>query len=63
MCSFCLIFKKLREVKYGGIVSAALVYDERPMIVYYRAVRSNVVAGVVESKLFGKAKMYFYLKK
>ncbi|CAI7654226.1 unnamed protein product [Penicillium pancosmium] len=54
----------LREVKYQGVVSASLVYDERPIIVYYRAVRSNMIAGVMESKSFGKAgKFYFYLMK
>ncbi|KAJ5656244.1 hypothetical protein N7507_008194 [Penicillium longicatenatum] len=54
----------LCEIKYQGIVSAALIYDERPMMVHYRAVRSNVVAGVMESKRFGQAgKVYFYLRK
>ncbi|KAJ5098628.1 hypothetical protein N7532_005629 [Penicillium argentinense] len=52
----------LREMKYQGVVSAALVYDERPVIVHYRAVRSNLVAGVMESKSFGSAgKFFFYL--
>lgn len=51
-------------MKYQGVVSAALVYDERPVIVYYRTVRSNLVAGVMESKSFGQAgKFYFYLTK
>ncbi|KAJ6102732.1 hypothetical protein N7486_005159 [Penicillium sp. IBT 16267x] len=54
----------LREIKYQGIVSAALIYDEHPMIVHYRAVRSNMVAGIMESKRFGLAgKVYFYLTK
>jgi hypothetical protein len=59
-----LLFEKLREVKYQGVVSASLVYDERPVIVYYRAVRPNMVAGVMENKSFGRAgKFYFYLTK
>ncbi|KAJ6037072.1 hypothetical protein N7540_001351 [Penicillium herquei] len=54
----------LFEVKYRGVVSAALIYDERPIVVHYRMVRSNLVAGVMESKLFGKDnRVYFYLKK
>ncbi|KAJ5802834.1 uncharacterized protein N7503_005284 [Penicillium pulvis] len=54
----------LCEMKYQGIVSAALIYDERPTMVYYRAVRSNMVAGIMESKRFGQAgKVYFYLTK
>ncbi|KAJ5690093.1 hypothetical protein N7462_004485 [Penicillium macrosclerotiorum] len=52
----------LREMKYRGVVSAALVYDERPVIVYYRTVQANLVAGVMESKNWGQ-KFYFYLKK
>ncbi|CAG8909117.1 unnamed protein product [Penicillium egyptiacum] len=50
----------LREIKYHGVVSAALVYDERPMMVYYRAVQHNMVAGCIESKEW-QGKVYFYL--
>lgn len=51
-------------MKYQGVVSASLVYDERPVIVHYRAVRSNMIAGVMESKKFGEAgNFYFYLTK
>ncbi|KAJ5152239.1 hypothetical protein N7492_010534 [Penicillium capsulatum] len=54
----------LREIKYQGLVSTALVYDEHPTMVYYRAVRSNLVAGAVETKRFrDKGKCYFYLVK
>ncbi|OQD86546.1 hypothetical protein PENANT_c007G00644 [Penicillium antarcticum] len=52
--------ERLREIKYHGVVSAALVYDERPTIVYYRAVKHNMVAGCMESKQF-KGRVYFYL--
>ncbi|KAJ5782430.1 hypothetical protein N7457_004204 [Penicillium paradoxum] len=31
----------LREIKYDGVVSAALVYDERPIMVHYRAVKRS----------------------
>ncbi|KAJ6184675.1 hypothetical protein N7519_005976 [Penicillium mononematosum] len=50
----------LREIKYHGVVSAALVYDERPMMAYYRAVKHNMVAGCIESKEW-QGKVYFYL--
>ena len=51
-------------MKYQGVVSASLVYDERPVIVHYRTVRSNMIAGVMESKNFGEAgNFYFYLTK
>ncbi|KAJ5122154.1 hypothetical protein N7448_003286 [Penicillium atrosanguineum] len=54
----------LYEIRYHGVVSAALVYDNRPVLVYYRAVRSNMVAGIMESKGFGSAgNFYFYLTK
>ncbi|OQE32665.1 hypothetical protein PENFLA_c001G06294 [Penicillium flavigenum] len=50
----------LREIKYHGVVSAALVYDERPTMAYYRAVKHNMVAGCIESKEW-QGKVYFYL--
>jgi hypothetical protein len=55
---------QLHEVKYQGAVSAALIYDDHPVIVYYRAVRPNIVAGIMESKKFGRSgKFHFYLKR
>ncbi|KAJ5339642.1 hypothetical protein N7452_006370 [Penicillium brevicompactum] len=52
----------LREIRYNGVVSAALVYDQRPMIVHYRAVKHNMVAACMESKEWS-GKAYFYLTK
>ncbi|KAJ5653874.1 hypothetical protein N7490_000877 [Penicillium lividum] len=52
----------LCEIKYYGVVSAALIYDERPVKVHYRAVRSDMVACIMESKRF-EEKVYFYLTK
>jgi hypothetical protein len=55
---------QLHEIKYQDAVSAALIYDDHPVIVYYRAVRPNIVAGIMESKKFGRSrKFYFYLKR
>ncbi|CAG8234924.1 unnamed protein product [Penicillium salamii] len=50
----------LREIRYQGVVSAALVYDTRPMIVHYRAVKHNMVAACMESKEW-PGKVYCYL--
>ncbi|QQK44070.1 GXWXG protein-domain-containing protein [Penicillium digitatum] len=52
----------LREIKFQGVVSATLVYDKRPMMVYYRAVKHNMVAGCIESKEW-PGKVFFYLTK
>jgi hypothetical protein len=62
----CLTYSttQLHEIKYQGAVSAALIYDDHPVIVYYRAVQPNIVAGIMESKKFGRSgKFYFYLKR
>ncbi|KAJ5213456.1 hypothetical protein N7449_000625 [Penicillium cf. viridicatum] len=50
----------LREIKYHGVVSTTLIYDKRPMMVHYRAVKHNMVAGCIESKEW-QGKVYFYL--
>ncbi|OOQ89484.1 hypothetical protein PEBR_28101 [Penicillium brasilianum] len=54
----------LHEIKYQGAVSTALIYDDHPVIVYYRAVRPNILVGIMESKKFGRSgNFYFYLKR
>ncbi|KAJ5370692.1 uncharacterized protein N7496_006784 [Penicillium cataractarum] len=54
----------LHEVKYQGAVSTALIYDDHPVMLYYRAVRPNIVAGIMESKKFDRSgRFYFYLKR
>ncbi|GLA89723.1 hypothetical protein AtubIFM56815_004211 [Aspergillus tubingensis] len=39
----------IREVKYNDVVSAAMVYNERPVIDYFRYVDENTVIGVMDS--------------
>ncbi|GLA66727.1 hypothetical protein AtubIFM54640_009311 [Aspergillus tubingensis] len=40
---------RIREVKYNDVVSAAMVYNERPVIDYFRYVDENTVIGVMDS--------------
>ncbi|OJJ33837.1 hypothetical protein ASPWEDRAFT_184392 [Aspergillus wentii DTO 134E9] len=57
-------FASLREIKYNGVVSSALIYNTRPALVHFRHVNDRVVAGVMESREFGKnGNFYFYLVK
>ncbi|PWY68737.1 hypothetical protein BO83DRAFT_390534 [Aspergillus eucalypticola CBS 122712] len=40
---------RIREVKYNDVVSAAMVYNERPVIDYFRYMDENTVIGVMDS--------------
>jgi hypothetical protein len=35
----------LREVKFRGVVSAAMIYDTQPVIDHFRLADANTVAG------------------
>ncbi|KAJ6534386.1 GXWXG protein-domain-containing protein, partial [Mycena capillaripes] len=50
----------VREIKFRGIVSAAMIYDDRPAIDYFRYVDGDTVAGVVDDKR-GVPGFNFYL--
>ncbi|KAJ7078662.1 hypothetical protein C8R44DRAFT_992701 [Mycena epipterygia] len=41
---------RLREIKFRGLVSAAMVYDDIPIIDYFRYVDKNTVAGLMDMK-------------
>lgn len=41
---------RLRELGFRGKVSAAMIYDDQPMIELFRKVSDNVVLGVVDAK-------------
>ncbi|HEX2315098.1 MAG TPA: DUF4334 domain-containing protein [Thermomonospora sp.] len=41
---------RLREVSFRGVVSAAMVYDQRPIIDHFRRVSDDVVAGAMDAK-------------
>ena len=49
-------------MEYRCVVSSAAIYDDVPAIMHLRFVNERMVAGVMESKEFGKTgKFYFYL--
>ncbi|KAL4876499.1 hypothetical protein BJY04DRAFT_222980 [Aspergillus karnatakaensis] len=40
---------RIREVKYNNVVSAAMIYNERPIIDYFRRVDESTVMGVMDA--------------
>ncbi|KAF6816941.1 cytoplasmic protein [Colletotrichum sojae] len=55
---------RVREVKYRGVVTAAMVYDKYPIIDSFRLVDENTVMGAMDSKeLRDAGTYYFYLKR
>lgn len=49
---------------YGGTVSAAMIYDDRPIIDHFRLVNDQLLAGVMEGKGLGDTgPFYFNLKR
>ncbi|KAF4956405.1 hypothetical protein FSARC_11608 [Fusarium sarcochroum] len=52
----------LKEIVYRGQVTAAMIYDDRPVIDYFRYVDEKTVAGVMEGKHLD-GPFYFYLTK
>ncbi|KAL2811722.1 hypothetical protein BJX63DRAFT_433232 [Aspergillus granulosus] len=40
---------RIREVKYNGVVSAAMIYNEKPIIDYFRKIDENTVIGVMDA--------------
>lgn len=41
---------QLREVEFGGKVQACLIYDEKPMMDYFRKINDNLVLGLGDIK-------------
>lgn len=41
---------QLREVEFGGKIQACLIYDEKPMMDYFRKINDNVVVGLGDIK-------------
>ncbi|KAF7348298.1 FAD binding domain-containing protein [Mycena sanguinolenta] len=41
---------RVREVKFRGVVSAAMVYDDKPVIDHFRFVSEHIVAGMMDTK-------------
>ena len=49
---------------YGGNVSTAMIYDDRPIFDHFRYVNDKLLAGVMEGKALGDAgPFYFYLRR
>lgn len=49
-------------MKYGNHNTIAMIYDIHPIIDYFHHVTDDLVAGVMDSKLFSDP-LYFYLKR
>ncbi|KAL2825547.1 hypothetical protein BJY01DRAFT_256234 [Aspergillus pseudoustus] len=41
--------EQIREVKYNGVVSAAMIYNEKPIIDYFRKINDHTVIGVMDA--------------
>lgn len=51
----------LRRVEFRGQVSAAMIYDRRPIIDHFRRITDDAVMGIMDQR--GKIKIYFYLER
>lgn len=51
---------QLREVKFHGVVSTAMIYDQFPIIDHFRYVNDNMVAGAMDTKMYGDAGVYYF---
>lgn len=49
---------RLRELRFRGKVSAAMLYDKRPLIDHFRRVSEDVVIGLADQK--GQPATYFF---
>lgn len=49
---------QLREIRYAGKVSAALIYDKQPIMDYFRKVNDDLVIGLGDIK--GKPTDFFF---
>ncbi|KAF4536914.1 Transcription factor [Lasiodiplodia theobromae] len=55
---------QLLEGKYRGVVSAAMVYDNYPIVDYFRRVSDDVIMGMMDAKQWRDAgPSFFYLKR
>ncbi|KAJ5210064.1 hypothetical protein N7491_009876 [Penicillium cf. griseofulvum] len=55
----------LREVRYRGVVSTAMIYNDHAIIDHFRYVNDDLVIGAMDTKRFGDnvGICYFYLYK
>jgi len=52
---------RVRQVKYRGKVSAAMIYDNHPIIDSFRYVNENLVAGAMETTAFKESEVGVYI--
>ena len=51
---------QLKEIVFRGQVTSAMIYDDQPVIDYFRLVDDKTVAGIMEGKKLNGL-FYFYL--
>lgn len=54
---------QLRQIEWRGVLSTAMVYDDFPIIDYFRYVNDNLLAGAMDAKTSDAGTYYFYLYK
>lgn len=55
----------MRAVSFRGVISAAMIYDNFPIIDSFRYISDTIVIGAMDNKLVPKeaGTYYFYLRK
>lgn len=54
---------RLREIKYQGVVSAALIYDKQPIMDYFRKINDDLIIGYGDVKGSETDSFFFYLRR
>ncbi|OGE56622.1 hypothetical protein PENARI_c003G09986 [Penicillium arizonense] len=54
---------RLRQIEWKGKVSTAMIYDDVPIIDYFRYVKEDMIAGAMDAKIAPGGTYYFYLYK
>ncbi|KAJ5110438.1 hypothetical protein N7532_000973 [Penicillium argentinense] len=53
---------RLRPMEYRGVVTTAMIYDDQPIIDYFRYVRDDLLLGAMDAKK-ADGTFFFYLHK
>lgn len=55
--------KKIREMVFRGVISAAMIYDTKPIFDHFRYVNEDMVLGAMDCPkvMAGPETYYFYL--
>ncbi|KAJ5633306.1 hypothetical protein N7490_009645 [Penicillium lividum] len=54
---------RLRQIEWRGVLSTAMVYDDFPIIDYFRYVNDDLLAGAMDAKTVKEGTYFFYLHK